>query len=139
MKTAMKLLFDTHFFLWVFIEPKRFSKKARKFVENTEDHDFFLSYASSWETSIKFGLGKLKLPQPPKLFIPERIRFASYSHLPIELEHVLRVNELPLLHRDPFDRLLVSQAIIENLTILTVDPAVKMYGVDTLSLADISK
>ena len=121
------------------MNPHVFKKCEKICRKNTDEHDFFLSHASSWEISIKFGLGKLELPKPPKLFVPERIRLAGYSHLTLELQHVLRVNELPLLHRDPFDRLLVSQAIIENLTILAVDPAIKMYEVNTLSLAQISK
>ncbi len=137
-KTKKKILIDTHFFLWIFIEPKRFSENARKFIEDTDANDFFLSYVSSWEASIKFGLGKLRLPKPPDVFIPERVRLAEYFHLPIELGHVLNVHTLPLIHRDPFDRLLISQAKSEDLIILTDDRKFKRYDIQTLGFSDIS-
>lgn len=137
-KTKKRILIDTHFFLWIFIEPRRFSTKARSFVEDTNANAFFLSDASAWEASIKFGLGKLKLPKPPDVFIPERVRLAEYSHLSIDLTHVLSVHELPPIHGDPFDRLLISQAKIEDLAILTEDPQFAKYGIDTLGFSEIS-
>lgn len=134
----MNLLIDTHIFVWIFIEPRRFSPKARAFLEDTDSNQFFLSDASAWEASIKFGLGKLKLPEKPELFFPDRVRQAGYRHLPIDLRHVAKVYSLPPVHGDPFDRLLISQSKIENMTIISSDRIFKRYKVDTLNLRDIS-
>lgn len=134
----MKLLIDTHVFLWILSERQRFSAKARAFLENTDSNQFFLSDASAWEASIKFGLGKLKLPEKPELFFPDRVRQAGYRHLRIDLGHVTRVHSLPHIHGDPFDRLLVSQAKVENMTIISDDPVFKRYRVNAMTLRDIS-
>ncbi len=134
----MNLLIDTHVFAWIFIEPHRFSSKARKFLEDIKSNHFFFSDASAWEASIKFGLGKLKLPETPEVFFPDRVRRAGYSHLPIDLSHVTRVYSLPRLHGDPFDRLLISQAKVEGMTIISDDPMFGRYGVASLRLRDIS-
>lgn len=134
----MNLLVDTHVFIWMFIETSRFSGRARAFLEDIGSHRFFLSDASSWEASIKYGLGKLRLPVEPETFFPDRVRRAGYRHLPIDLRHVTRVYSLPPIHGDPFDRLLVSQAIIEEMTIVTNDPLIKRYKEDTLTIDDIS-
>lgn len=136
-KMKKQILIDTHIFLWLFLEPARFTKSAIAFVKNRRDNEFFLSHASSWEASIKFGAGKLKLPKPPELFVRQRMQRAGYLHLPIQLEHVLNVHSLPPIHRDPFDRLLVSQARIENMTILTADPIFAKYGASVLKFSDI--
>ena len=90
-KTKKKYLVDTQVFLWIFLEPKRFSAAARAFVKDIENNEFYLSYVSSWEVSIKFGIGKLKLPQPPEEFISERIFISDYLHLPITLSVVFLV------------------------------------------------
>jgi PIN domain nuclease of toxin-antitoxin system len=134
----MKLLVDTHIFIWIFIEPQRFTGSAREFLEDVRSNQFFLSHASAWEASIKHGTKKLKLPVDPELFFPDRVRRAGYQHLRIDLDHVMSVHKLPLIHRDPFDRLLVSQALAENMTILSNDRVFKQYKSDTLSLSDIS-
>ncbi len=134
----MKLLIDTHVFLWILSERQRFSAKARAFLEDTDSNQFFLSDASAWEASIKFGLGKLKLPEKPELFFPDRVRQAGYRHLRIDLSHVTRIHSLPHIHGDPFDRLLVSQAKVESMTIISNDPVFKRYSVNTLTLRDIS-
>jgi len=129
----MKLLVDTHIFLWILSEPRRFSSKARAFLENTISNQFFLSDVSAWEASIKFGLGKLKLPEEPELFFSDRVRHAGYFHLRIDLSHVTRVHSLPHI-----DRLLISQSTAEDLTIISYDPVFERYSVDTLTLRDIS-
>lgn len=134
----MKFLVDTHIFAWIFIEPRRFSSGARTFLGDIESNQFFLSDASAWEASIKFGLGKLKLPEKPEVFFPDRVRRAGYRHLPIDLNHVTGVHSLPRIHGDPFDRLLVSQAKTEGLTIISDDPVFTRYGVNTLTIRDIS-
>lgn len=134
----MKLLIDTHVFLWILSERQRFSAKARAFLEDAESNQFFFSDASAWEASIKFGLGKLKLPEEPELFFADRVRQAGYRHLRIDLSHVTRVHSLPRVHGDPFDRLLVSQAAVESMTIISDDPVFKRYKIETLTLRDIS-
>ena len=136
-KTKKKYLVDTQVFLWIFLEPKRFSAAARAFVKDIENNEFYLSYVSSWEVSIKFGIGKLKLPQPPEEFISERIFISDYLHLPITLNHVFGVHSLPLIHRDPFDRLIVSQAKTEEMTLLTADLELSKYDIRTLQFSDI--
>lgn len=134
----MKVLLDTHIFLWIFTEPQRFSKQARLFVEDITNHDFFLSDASAWEASIKYGLGKLHLPEPPESFFSTRVRRADYRRLRIDLDHVTKVHSLPKIHRDPFDRLLISQAAIEDMTILSDDPVFADYEIRSIKLRDIS-
>jgi len=136
-KMKKQILIDTHIFLWLFLEPERFTKTAIEFVKNRKENEFYLSHASSWEVSIKFGAGKLKLPKPPELFIPQRMQRSGYLHLPIELEHALNVHSLPQIHRDPFDRLIVSQAKLENMSILTADPIFSKYGVNAIKFSDI--
>ena len=134
----MRFLVDTHVFLWMFADNPSFSKKARSFLEDVEANQFFLSDVSAWEASIKYGLGKLKLPEKPEVFFPDRVRQAEYLHLRIDLNHVTRVHSLAKIHRDPFDRLLISQANFENMTVITDDPVFKLYEVNTLTLRDIS-
>ena len=92
----------------------------------------YLSAASSWEIAVKFALGKLPLPEPPEAFVPKRLARDRITPLAVEHVHALRVSALPLHHRDPFDRLLVAQAQVEEMPILTVDPAFSMYDVEVL-------
>ena len=128
----MRVLIDTHIFLWFFIEPKRISQQIREFLEDNFTNEIYVSHATAWEISIKYGARKLGLPQPPELFVPDRIIRANFLHLPIKIQHVLRVHDLPPIHKDPFDRLLVSQARVENLTILTADPNFAKYQIKVL-------
>lgn len=134
----MRYLVDTQIFLWFLSERDRFSVKAREFFEDVDSNQFFLSDASAWEVTIKYGLGKLKLPESPEVFFSDRVRQADYRHLRIDLRHVTRVNSLPPVHRDPFDRLLITQAIMENMTIISEDRIFKSYEVDSLTIKDIS-
>lgn len=134
----MRFLIDTHVFLWIFSDHPGFSKKARSFLEDVESNQFFLSDVSAWEASIKYGLGKLKLPEIPEVFFADRVRRAEYRHLRIDLRHVTGVHSLARIHGDPFDRLLVSQSKLEEMTIISDDPVFKRYLVDTLTVRDIS-
>jgi len=134
----MRYLVDTQIFLWFLSERHRFSTKARKFLEDTASNQFFLSDASAWEVSIKYGLGKLNLPERPEIFFMDRVRQADYKHLRIDLRHVTGVHSLARLHRDPFDRLLITQAILEDMTIISDDRVFKLYEVDSLTIKDIS-
>lgn len=136
----MRFLIDTQVFLWIFSEypPRGFSKKAKDFLGDTESNEFFVSDVSAWEGSIKYGLGKLKLPERPEVFFPDRVRRAEYRHLPIDLRHVTSVHSLPKIHGDPFDRLLISQAKIEGMTVISDDRVFRKYKIDILRIRDIS-
>lgn len=134
----MRALVDTHVFLWIFSGDRRLSAAARSFLEDTESTEFYFSDVSAWESSIKHGVGKLILPEPPELFFPDRVRQAEYRHLRIDLRHVTRVHSLPNIHGDPFDRLLITQAMVEDMTIITNDSVFKRYGISTRMIRDIS-
>ena len=131
----MRVLIDTHIFLWFFLEPKRISQKLRAFLENNFENEIFVSYVTAWEISIKYGIGKLEIPETPEIYVPKRIRRAGFLSLPIEIQHVLRVHDLLFVHKDPFDRLLISQAQVENLHIITADPHFSEYEVNILDIA----
>ncbi len=134
----MRILIDTQIFIWIFIEPYRFNGRARSFLEDTDTNQFYLSDVSPWEASIKYGLGKLKSPEAPEIFFGDRVRQASYKHLRIDLRHVTRVHSLPQKHRDPFDRLLITQAKVEDMTIVSDDRIFSEYDVKSLTIRDIS-
>ena len=127
----MTILVDTHPWLWALSSPERLSGRAREILEDPRNR-IYLSAASSWEIAIKFALGKLELPEPPSRYVPSRLAAMGMTPLPIEHAHALHAGSLPLHHRDPFDRLLVAQAILEKLTLLTADPELKPYRVRTI-------
>jgi PIN domain nuclease of toxin-antitoxin system len=125
----MKILMDTACWLWSLTDPDRLNKKARDLLSNRA-HTLYLSAASSWEIAIKAALGKLRLPESPEQYIPSRMAAMDVLGLAVEHAHALRVFALPPHHRDPFDRILIAQAQIESLTILTADPAFKAYDAE---------
>lgn len=129
----MRVLLDTHVFLWLNAEPERLGEH----LSLVEDHrsELLFSAASSWEIAIKYGLGRLPLPEPPDRYVPSRIRAVGARALAIEHTHALAVAALPPLHRDPFDRLLIAQASLLDVPILTADPLVAEYPVNTLMVA----
>jgi PIN domain nuclease of toxin-antitoxin system len=126
----VQLLLDTHVFLWLLAEPERLGQQIRALEDPA--NDLFLSAASSWEIVIKVGLGRLKLPDEPRRFIPDRMRAIGAQPLAVEHPHALAVAELPLLHKDPFDRLLVAQARHLGLSVVTADSAIAQYDVSTI-------
>lgn len=127
----MKVLVDTQCWLWMSASPERFSSRARAVVQTTAN-ELYLSAASAWEIAIKHALGKLRLPETPERFVPSRVDALRMWPLSIELNHALRVAALPPHHRDPFDRMLVAQAQLEGLPILTADPVFGRYDVDVI-------
>lgn len=133
----MRVLIDTHIFLWFYLEPHRIGKNAQNFLQDTFKNDIFVSYVTAWEIAIKYGIGKLKTPDVPEIWVADRIRRAGFSRLPIEMRHTLRVHNLPPHHKDPFDRLLISQANAENLMIVTEDPRFSAYQIKILKLKDL--
>ena len=127
----MKLLVDTQCWLWLSTAPERFSAERRRQIDRS-DTELLLSAASAWEMAIKFALGKLPLPERPEAYVPSRMRLTRTTSLPVTEAHALQVAELPRHHRDPFDRLIVAQAQLERLPILTADPLFAPYDVETL-------
>lgn len=127
----MRLLLDTHAFLWWIMDDSRLSSVARQHIEDGRN-EVLISAATAWEIAIKCQLDKLTLPAKPEQFVVEHIASNSFSALPITLSHALHVYELPLLHRDPFDRMLVSQCQLEKLPMLTTDDLVIQYGIETI-------
>lgn len=128
----MRVLLDTHCFLWMQAAPSKLSAAALAIVENA-DNELLLSAASSWEIAVKYALGKLPLPLPPLEYVPSRMAMTGVVGLPVEHAHALQVSVLPAHHRDPFDRLLVAQSIVERIPILTADPQLAAYEVELLS------
>jgi PIN domain nuclease of toxin-antitoxin system len=127
----MRLLLDTHAFLWWIADDARLSTRARSPIA-TRRHECFVSIASRWEITIKVSLEKLKLEAPVDRLIPEQLAVNSFSLLSIEFAHVARVARLAFHHRDPFDRLLAGQALIDDLTVVSADPIFRRYGVKRL-------
>jgi PIN domain nuclease of toxin-antitoxin system len=127
----LRILLDTHAWLWLQASPERLPKRSLELVSDPEN-DVYLSAASSWEIAIKYALGKLPLPGPPGEYVPSRIASSGTATLPVEHRHALHVAGLPHHHRDPFDRLLVAQAHLEGLVLLTSDPAFDPYGIEMI-------
>ena len=121
----MKLLLDTHLLLWAAGEPRRLPKQARNLIENPENELLF-SAASLWEVVIKRGLGREDFAVDARL-LRRGLLDNGYSELPIISHHVVAIDGLPPIHKDPFDRILVAQATVEGVTLLTIDSVVSQY------------
>lgn len=128
----MKILLDTHVFLWFISGDERLSPKLLEMLRDPEN-EVFLSVVSVWEAIIKYQLGKLPLPEPPEIFLPRQREQHLIASLAVDEASVTRLAALPLLHRDPFDRLLVSQALRHDMILATVDETLKTYPVRTLT------
>ena len=122
----MKILLDTQCWLWWIATPEKLSQNVRRQIADKRN-TIYLSAASSWEIAIKYSMGKLPLPEPPWQFVPKRLARDAITALPIEIMHTLRVDDLPQHHKDPFDRLLISQSIQEGIPIMTVDEQFEPY------------
>jgi PIN domain nuclease of toxin-antitoxin system len=116
----MRALLDTHAFIWWVTDDTRLSSTARNIITHPENI-LFLSAASAWEIVIKVRLGKLSLPELPETYIPSRLIINKFESLPIQMTHALQVFNLPALHQDPFDRILIAQSQVEKMPIITVD------------------
>ena len=124
----MQLLLDTHAFLWWVSDAPELSPRARTAVGDA-GNECFVSAASCWEIAIKVATGKLELDGTAERFIPQQMSVNGFRELPVEIRHALAVSRLPFHHRDPFDRLLVCQALSEDLAIVSADPIFRRYGV----------
>ena len=128
----MRLLLDTHIFLWFISGDIRLPKSDREIIQNFEN-EIYLSVISLWEIIIKYQLGKLPLTEPPEIYLPKQRERHFISSLELDEASVSRLAEPPSLHRDPFDRMLICQAIEHDMTIVTVDDLVRSYPVSLLN------
>lgn len=127
----MRLLLDTSTFLWAVIDAAELSGRARElFLDG--DNEVYLSSVSAWEMAVKHALGRLPLPESPDRFVSRQRELHGIEALPLDEEAALHLVRLPLLHKDPFDRMLVCQAIVHGLAILTPDSLINQYPVRTL-------
>jgi PIN domain nuclease of toxin-antitoxin system len=127
----MRLLLDTHTFIWFIMGSPNLSAHARALIEDVAN-DKFLSVAGLWEIAIKLSIGKLTLSAPFDVLIPQQLSLNGFELLNIEIEHATLVTTLPFHHRDPFDRLLIAQAIVEKMPIVSIDAAFDAYPVTRL-------
>jgi len=127
----MNILLDTCSFLWIVQEPEKISLISKHAFEEPSNK-VYLSSVATWEIALKYSIGKLPLPIPPRIFIPEALAAHEIATLDLSPNDTFHLQELPSLHRDPFDRMLICQAIEHGLTILTPDEAIQRYPVKTL-------
>ena len=125
----MKLLLDTHTFLWWITDDPQISAKALELMGDSQN-DLYWSAASTWEVAIKYALGRLPLPDAPTIFLPAELGKNRIVSLPIVDTHAFQAGLLPRHHRDPFDRMLVAQAQIETLGIVSNDTKIRLYNVN---------
>lgn len=126
----MKLLLDTHAFLWFVAGDERLSQRAKRAMEDDEA-ELFLSAASVWEMAIKSSLGRLSLSLPVAEYVADKLE-NGFRILSVDWNHAAAVEKLPFHHRDPFDRLLIAQAATEKMPIITADPVFRVYKADVV-------
>ena len=124
----MKFLIDTHCWLWLQTDRKRFGASLLRTLADPSNRRY-LSAASVWEIAVKYSIGKLPLPESPSIYVPERMRLSQVEGLPITPVHTLAAAALPPHHRDPFDRILIAQTQVEGLTLVTADKVLERYDV----------
>lgn len=127
----MTYLLDTHVWLWMLGDPDRIRPDLAAELRESRTR-LLLSAASSWEIAIKWAVGRLALPEPPATYVPSRMQRTNVEPLAVTHSHALQVATLPRHHRDPFDRLLIAQAQLERVTLVTVDQALDDYDVEII-------
>ncbi len=127
----MKILLDTCTFLWIASDSPELSRNAKEIFRSPEN-SVYLSSVSVWEIAVKHAMGKLPLPEKPSVFVPEQRELHYIESLPLYERASFRLNELPQIHRDPFDRMLICQAVEEDLIFLPPDPLIRQYPVQTV-------
>lgn len=127
----MKLILDTHVFIWTVLEPEKLSSQIVMLIGN-DDNDLFISTASIWEMQIKITIGKLHFDDLLSEIVAQQQQINELKILPIKLEHIWQLKHLPLHHKDPFDRMIISQAITEDLPVLTIDNSFNRYPINTI-------
>ncbi len=126
-----RLLLDTHTFLWWVNDSPQLSNAAHQAIADT-NNECFISMSSCWEMAIKSSLGKLRLAKPIEQFVTEQLAENGFTLLSVELRHTAKIEKLPFHHRDPFDRLLIAQAMLEKLVIISADKIFSAYGIKRL-------
>lgn len=124
----MKLLLDTHAFLWFVDDSPALSARGKSFLE--AENELFLSIGSLWEIAIKLRLGKLSVAMPTESLMTEQLAANDIEILPISVPHLIQISTLPLHHRDPFDRLIIAQSIVERMPVVSADPAFDEYPIE---------
>lgn len=127
----MKILLDTCAFLWLVTDDPRLSGLAKDIFLDP-NNELLLSAVTGFEITVKYSLGKLQLTEPPKAFISNRMKANALTELPITLNHTLALHDLPWHHKDPFDRLLVAQAMVTQIPLLSSDEQLSAYGIERL-------
>ncbi len=127
----MRALLDSHAFIWWVLDMPNLSDSCREVLTDGRN-EILLSVASAYEIAYKAEQGRLTLPEEPAVYVATRLKANSFGSLAIELSHALRAATLPRIHGDPIDRLLVAQAQIEGMPLLTADPAISRYDVETI-------
>ena len=127
----MKYLLDTHAFLWWVADDPQLSSTAKEIIADP-DNKIYFSIVSAWEIIIKSGTGNLSLPEPPEMYIPSRLISNQFETLSILLNHILQISRLETFHKDPFDRLLIAQSLIEDLPLISIDTLITKYPVKTI-------
>ena len=127
----MRMLLDTQCWLWMVNSPEKLKAGARRLIRDIGT-ELCLSSVSAIEISVKYSVGKLRLHIPPAEFVPALLAFERVSVLPLEISHAIRLASLPFHHRDPFDRLLIAQAQVENLPLMTADSRLEEYNVQII-------
>lgn len=127
----MRILLDTHIFLWFISGDIHLSMDVRDAIRDP-DNEVYLSSVSVWEAIVKYQLGKLPLPEPPETYLPKQRDLHQIASIGLDESSVIQLAKLPPLHRDPFDRMLICQALQNGLTIATVDSAVRAYSISVL-------
>jgi PIN domain nuclease of toxin-antitoxin system len=130
----VRILLDTHIFFWLHTSPEHLDEHLD--LVRDEANELLVSAASSWEIAIKCALGRLDLPETPQRYVPGRIARLDATPVAIEHRHTLGVADLPDIHRDPFDRLLLAQAHVLRMPLLTADATLDSYPVDTVLVAN---
>lgn len=127
----MRILLDTHIFLWFISRDARLAVDLRDAIRDPK-HEVYLSAVSVWEAMVKYQLGKLPLPEHPGTYLPKQRELHQIASLALDEKSVVQLANLPLLHRDPFDRMLICQALESGLTIATIDPVIRAYSVSVM-------
>jgi PIN domain nuclease of toxin-antitoxin system len=127
----VKLLIDTHVFIWLNEESSQLSNKVKELYRSRE-HEIYLSIASAWEMQIKAQLGKLDLAMPIEALVNKNSQENDIYLLPIDLSHIAQLEKLPQHHKDPFDRMIIAQAMVEDFTIVSIDGVFDDYAVPVI-------
>jgi PIN domain nuclease of toxin-antitoxin system len=127
----VRALLDSHTFIWWVLDAPQLSGRCRAILSDVSN-DILMSVASSYEIAYKAERGRLTLPEPPAEYLRDRLAANAFGSLAIEMPHALRAASLPAIHGDPIDRIIVAQAQIESIPILTADPAIGRYEVETI-------